>query len=199
MKVGKLLGLAVLLPFGCLSTPPSDNPLLLRSVNGQVENPVMISPGVTTPDAYAQVFEKVLDVIDDYFEIAYANRYDGRIIGQPKIAPGFDRVWINGSPDLAERLFVTFQTVRYRCFAQIRAAEQGGYLVQVTVYRELKDEGRPLMAPSGSVFRDSATVDRQFAVVDPTIAVDGPWIPKGRELSIEDELLKRIRRCQFDR
>lgn len=191
------LGL-LLLPAGCLSTPPADNPQLLRGSVNDCENPVLISPGQPSPAAYAEVFEKVLSNFGDYFEIAYANRYDGRIIGAPKIAPGLERPWVTGSPELGERIQATFQTMRYRGHVQIRSAEQGGYLVQVTVYRELKDEGRPINAPTGSVFRDAPTVDRQYEVVDPAIASDDRWIPKGRALDVEDAILKHIRRCQFE-
>jgi hypothetical protein len=160
------------------------------------ENPILISPGQPSPTAYAQVFEKVLGVFSDYFEIAYSNRYDGRILSAPKIAPGYERFWARGSPDCYERLQDTLQTMRYRGQVQIRAAEQGGYLVQVIVYREMKDEQRPLGAPSGSLFRDSATVDRQFEVVDPSIPGDGIWIPMGRSHALEDAILQEIRRCQ---
>jgi len=144
------------------------------------------------------VFERVLDVVEDYFEIAYSNRYDGRIIGAPKIAPGYFRPWANGTTDAYERLLATTQTMRYRCYVQIRSAEQGGYLVQVVVYKELRDEGRPINAPSGSIFRDAATVDRQFEVVDPEIIAENGWIPKGREHTIEDSILRQIRRCKFE-
>jgi hypothetical protein len=34
-------------------------------------------------------------------------------------------------------------------------------------------------------------VDRQFEVVDPSV-VDTNWIPKGREVYLEQEILKRI-------
>ena len=122
MKLVKPLSLTMLLSTGCLSTPPSDNPLLLRPVMGEMENPVLIKPGQPSPTAYAQVFEKVLNVIDDYFEIAYANRYDGRIITVPKIAAGIERPWVNGTPDTLSAAVHTFQEMRYRCFVQIRPA-----------------------------------------------------------------------------
>jgi hypothetical protein len=197
MKLGKMLALALLVCTGCLSTPPADNPSILRPAINEVENPILIRPGKPTDAAYAEVFESVLHVLDDYFVIAYANRYDGRIISQPKIAPGLERFWAFGSNDPYERFLATCQTMRYRCFVQIRAAEQRGYLVQTTVYRELLDQPRPFTAPSGSLFRDQATVDRQFVVVDPKFPEEDRWIPQGRATEIEDAILKRIRRCEF--
>src|SRR5271156_2665046 len=116
MKLGKMLGLALLLCSGCLSAPPSDNPFLVR---GAVENPVLVSPGQPTPDAYQKVFDRVYDAVDDYFLIAYSNRYDGKIISQPLIAPGLERFMKNGSTDPYERLYCSVQTVRYRCIVQI--------------------------------------------------------------------------------
>lgn len=199
MSSWKVFGLMALLPVGCLSTPPSDNPLLLhRDSAPSCENPVLISPGQPSPTAYAEVFEKVLSVLGDYFEIAYANRYDGQILTVPKIAAGIEQPWRPGSPDPRERLLASLQTMRYRGVVHIRSAENGGYLVQLVIYRELKDDPRPAMAPGGTVFRDAPTVDRQFEVVDPIIATDEVWIPKGRETALEDEILKKIRRCQFE-
>lgn len=198
MRLGKLLGLALLLPAGCLSVPPADNPLIFRPGVNDCENPVTVRPGAPSAGAYADVFEKTLSVLTDYFDIAYANRYDGRIICQPKYAPGLERCFVNGTPDLYQRLYATFQTIRYRCYVQIRAAEQGGYQVQVTIYRELQDMSKPMGTQSGSVFRDQMTVDRQFQVVDPEVSVEVAWIPKGRETALEDAILCKIRRCQYE-
>ena len=181
---------------GCAGRPLMDNPVFVRpdpAVN--CPNPVFLALG---PPDYAVVFEKVLDVLDDYFEIAYANRYDGTIRTHPKIAPGLDQPWKPGSPDGAERFLATLQTIRYRCDVTIQpgdpqpGAQQPGYLVQVIVYKELEDLPRPIRATAGAAaFRSDNTVDRQFEVVDPSV-IEGNWIPKGRELCLEQEILKRI-------
>ena len=63
MKLGKLLGLALLLPAGCLSTPPADNPLMLRPAAGLVENPVLVRPGQPSSNAYADVFDPMVEVM----------------------------------------------------------------------------------------------------------------------------------------
>jgi hypothetical protein len=200
MRRYQMLALPLVVAAGCLSTPAPDNPLLLRpDPFRSIENPIIIAPGQPTPAAYAEVFERVLSVVSGYFEIAYSNRYDGRIICQPKIAPGLEQPWKTGSPDARERLLASLQTIRYRCEVQIRAAEQSGYQVQVTVYRELKDDPRPSGYMSGPIFRDAAPVDRQFQVVDPVVPTEGDrWIPRGRETALEEAILKKIRSCQFD-
>src|SRR5207248_6496520 len=69
-------GALALLCGGCMSGPLIDNPGRAAAPVGGCPNPVYLPHG---PGAYGQVFEQVLDVVNDYFEIAYANRYDGRI------------------------------------------------------------------------------------------------------------------------
>src|SRR5690349_11718563 len=152
---------------GCAGRPPLDHPVLVRpDPNAQCANPVYLSLG---PPDYAAVFEAVLDVLDDYFEIAYANRYDGTIRTHPKVAPGLEQPWKPGSPDGAERLLATLQSIRYRCDVTIQPGEQGGYLVQVVVFKELEDVPRPIRATAGAAaFRSDNSVERQFEVVDPS-------------------------------
>jgi hypothetical protein len=196
-----------MLPAGCASGPLLDNPTLVPGAavfaTGEVENPVLIHPapnGVVS--SYPEVFDAVLDVIDDYFPIAYANRYEGRILGQPTLAPGFEQPWRPGSPDAYDRLLATFQAYRYRCEVRIREADPSGFFVKVIVRKELKD----YPAPSGlftavPLFGDAATVDReQFLIVGPDItsplASPGDrWIPKGRETALEQAILRKLQRC----
>src|SRR5262249_25119246 len=101
---------------GCAYSPPlvGNPPLLPAHPNAPtVENPIYVPLG---PPSYGTVFEKVLDIVDDYFEIAYSNRYDGRIESFPKIAPGLERFFLPGSPDCEQRTYDWLQTVRHRCF-----------------------------------------------------------------------------------
>src|ERR1700736_1394749 len=76
---------ALLLAGGCASGPLQENPLVVRPAAKAdcSDNPVYVPLG---PASYAAVFEKVLDVVSDSgFEIAYSNRYDGRIETFPSI------------------------------------------------------------------------------------------------------------------
>ena len=185
-----------LLGAGCATTPPLDNPLLVRPGPAGIENPVLVSPGVPTAEAYREVFEKTVDILDDYFDLLPPDPYDGRIVSRPRIAPGFEQFWKPGNPD-ARRLLATFQTIRQTATAEIRAGERGGYLVYVVVDRELEDLSRPTQARIGNaIFQDAPTVDRQLEVVGGETSADHAWFKVGRDYALEQQILERIRNCR---
>ncbi|MBN9118014.1 MAG: hypothetical protein J0I06_02405 [Planctomycetes bacterium] len=191
-----MLCAAALAPTGCLSAPPVDNPALVRGADC-IENPVLVSPGQPTAASYKEVFEKALDVLDDYFEIQTPNPYDGRITTFPRVAPGYEQFWKRGNPDPRQRLFATLQSVRQTATVEIRAGERGGYLVYVVVERELEDLARPIRATvGGAVFQEIQTVDRQVEVVTPETTGDRVWFKVGRDYALEQEILRRIRQCK---
>ena len=198
MRVGTRVGwMACLITVGCATTPPLDNPLLVRGNPGGVENPVLLSPGVPTAEAYREVFEKTVDILDDYFELLPPDPYDGRIVTKPRIAPGYDQFWKPGNPDTRGRLLATFQTIRQTATAEIRAGERGGYLVYVVVDRELEDLARPTQARIGAaVFQDAPTVDRQLEVVGGETTADHAWFKVGRDYALEQQILERLRNCR---
>src|SRR5262249_37271850 len=133
---------------GCASGPLLEHPLRLRTDKPvPTENPGYVPQG---PMAYARVFEKVLDVLDDYFDVAYANRYDGRIETYPRIAPGIEQPWKPGSPDLYQRLLAFFQTIRHRAIVVITTADDGGYFIDVKVLKELEDLPAPVRSTAGA-------------------------------------------------
>jgi hypothetical protein len=173
---------------GCAGRPLAESPGLIRT-DAACPNPAYIALG---PPDYAAVFETCLNVLDDYFEIAYANRYDGTIRSHPKVAPGLEQPLKFGSPDLRERLLATLQSIRYRSEIVIEPAPQGGYSVSVIVYKEIEDLARPIRATAGAAsFQSDNTVDRQYEVVDPSI-IDSNWAPLGRETHLEQAIVQRI-------
>jgi len=197
--------LLALLPAGCATGPLLDNPMAVPgdAVPAACENPILMYPGRAPGEGYAELFDQVLDVVDDYFPIAYANRYEGRVLGRPTIAAGFEQPWKPGSPDHDERTLATLQAYRYRCEVRIREGNPAGYFVQVIVRKELKDYPSPAgqfsMVP---VFGDAGTVDRDhFLVVDPDVTnpildPTARWIPKGRETALEQAILHKLQRGQ---
>jgi hypothetical protein len=187
------LAAAMALASGCATGPLLDNPLLVRpDPAAVVENPVFIPLG---PPSYGIVYERVIDVIDDYFEISYTNRYDGTIRTFPRISPGLGQPWKPGPPDCYQRLEATLQTMRRRSDVLIQPADDGGFFVHVTVYRELEDLPRPTRAGAGAAtFRSVTDVDRQYEVIDPTV-FESKWIPVGRDAALEQVILERLKKC----
>jgi hypothetical protein len=182
---------------GCLSAPPTDNPVLIRPATDSIENPALVSPGQPTPESYREVFERVVDVLDDYFDLQTPNPYDGRVTTFPRVAPGYEQFWKPGNPDNRQRLLATFQTVRQVATVEIRAGERGGYLVYVVVEKELEDVPRPSQALIGSaVFQELPTVERRVEVVSPALSADQVWFKIGRDYAFEQEILRRIRECK---
>jgi hypothetical protein len=184
---------AVLLLSGCATGPLLDNPaMLFPDPSVTVENPVFIPQG---PMSYNPVFDKVIDAVSGYFEIADYNRYEGRIETFPRIAPGFEQFWKPGDPDFDQRLLATLQTIRHRATVLIQPADNGGFFIQVTVFKELEDLARPIRATAGAaIFRSDPTIERQFEVIDIT-HVDSNWIPLGRDTKLEQVILQKLKKC----
>ncbi|MFM7151986.1 MAG: hypothetical protein ACKO23_19335 [Gemmataceae bacterium] len=172
-----------------------ENPLPLRAdATDCNENPMYIPQG---PMAYARVFETIEDILSDYFPISYANRYDGRIETLPVIAPGIEQPWKAGSPDLYQRLLAYFQTIRHRSIVVITTADDGGYFVDVKVLKELEDMPVPFRLTAGeATYRMLPTVERQYEVVTGEI-LDPSWIPIGRDVKLEQVILKRLSRMDL--
>jgi RNA polymerase sigma factor (sigma-70 family) len=72
---------------------------------------------------YARLFTRVHDVLGEFFEIGYANRYDGRIETLPRALPG----------------------TRCRALVSILVADDGGYEVDVIVWTERRLGGWPAL------------------------------------------------------
>lgn len=189
-------GLAAACLGGCYclgSGPLTENPVYVRpDPCVTVENPVFLPHG---PLSYNAVFDKVIDIVDDYFEIASTNRYGGEIHTFPRIAPGLEQPWRPGNPAMYDRVLATLQTIRNRADIRIEPAKDGGYFVDVVVFKELEDLRQPLRSTAGSAsFRDMPTVERQFEVIDPSV-FDNNWIPLGRNCPLEQLILQRIKNC----
>jgi len=175
---------------GCATGPLLENPAVVRpELETTSENPVYVPLG---PASYGVVFEKCMDVVDDFFEVSYSNRYDGRIETFPTIAPGIGQPWKPGSPDFRQRFLATCQSIRHRAIVTIQPADDGGFFVDIKVFKELEDLERPVRQTAGSAtFRSDNTVERQFEVIDDAVFASN-WIPIGRDNHIEQIMLQRI-------
>jgi RNA polymerase sigma factor (sigma-70 family) len=138
---------------------------------------------VCSPKDYNTIFDNVLDVVDDYFEIAYANRYEGRI----ETHPVFERPHKSPRSE-AERPTTTKQPVRWRAVAQIAVKDEGGYGVSIWVAREVetgtakKDEKTP--PPPAS----PAEIEEKKLSPHPEMN----WTPIDRDTELEQVILRRL-------
>jgi hypothetical protein len=196
VRTGRRLGIIVMLAglAGCqafgpmMREPPSIIPA--GAVVDEDQNPVFIPPV-----SYGHLFETLLHVLHDYdFDIADSNRYGGHIDTVPRVAPGVGQLFKPGSPDLYDRLLATFQSYRHRVSIVIQPANNCGYFVEVVARKELEDLPKPIRSTvGGAIFRTENNVDRQFEVIDPTF-FDVNWIFKGRDVPLEQEIIRRIKK-----
>ncbi len=145
-------------------------------------------------------WELIVDVVDDYFDVDQENRVqlvgnvvtEGRIetfpqIGATVVEPNrFDSV---GRYNLAES---TFQSVRRR--GEIRVTpQQGGWLVDVVVFKEFEDLARPENATAGaSSFRFDSSIPSRLDEGVSRTKLSKFWIPMGRDCEIETQIVLDI-------
>ncbi len=191
--------LAAVAACGCASVPPVDNPVLVRPATpdpvGVADRPTG-RPGCA---GYDEVYERILDALDDDFEIIPGSRYAREIRTYPRSAPGYEQPWKSGSPDADERWTATFQSVRN--FAIVRIADaEGGYRVTVEVYKELETLGVPMQPLGGpAAFRSAPLADRTSdTLTGPKATAEVQWAPAGppphRDFAFEQKILKKILR-----
>jgi hypothetical protein len=146
------------------------------------------------------LWSQIVDTIDDYFKIQREQRVravggeliPGRIDTFPTVGATLFEPWRRDSTPGFERLHSTLQTVRRRAQVAVTPTE-GGYFVEVAVFKELEDLERPehaTVAASASP-HDGSLVPTEPAAVG-TAATLG-WIPMGRDLSLEQQILREVR------
>ncbi len=158
-------------------------------------------------------FDQIVDVVDDYFKIEREERVrqtgdiltEGRIETFPQTAATIFEPQRGDSVTLYDRWESTLQSYRRRAFIRVMPEPQG-YLVEVIVQKELEFVPRPTNATAGAAtLRHDNSGDRRTEAEpifgrsvgdDPrpvAIAVQPlDWIPKGRDLHLEQEFLIRI-------
>ena len=197
MCLGQRIGWAVcLLGAGCATTPPLDNPLLVRPGPAGIENPVLVSPGVPTPKPIARSSRRP-SISSTTISISYRPIPTMAALSPGRGSRPVRAILEAGQSRWRGRLLATFQTIRQTATAEIRAGERGGYLVYVVVDRELEDLSRPTQARIGNaIFQDAPTVDRQLEVVGGETSADHAWFKVGRDYALEQQILERIRNCR---
>lgn len=195
------LALVLLLAFlaaGCMQTRQATNPMdpLGITVPGveYYENPVQIPPG--EPE---KVWEVVIDVLDDYFEIEHEEPLrqvdnfvlEGQVETFGRIGATVLEPWRHDSANMYERIESTVQSIRRKAIVRV-IPDETGYQVDVAVYKQLEDVVKPEHSSAGAAtFRYDDSLNR---VVNPVLEapIDVGWIPLGRDMALEQRIIAQI-------
>jgi hypothetical protein len=159
-----------------------------------IQNPMFI-PAVDRE----LLWNQTVDAVDDYFRIEREDRVrqiggvltEGRIDTFPTIGSTMLEPWRTDSTLGYEKLHATFQSIRRRATVRVIPTE-GGYLLDVTVQKELEDLDKPENATAGgSTLRHDGTLVRQEGPPGRYTVTLG-WIPIGRDIRLEQRLLADI-------
>ena len=178
--------LNVMLASGCAAWRPPPP--------GSCENPLFVPAG-----DYEFVWNNVVDVVDDYFEIEREAR--GRVVGNVMTVgridtfpvPGANLLepWHGDSATPYDRLESTLQSIRRRALVQV-IPTGGGYLIDVAVFKELEDVARPDFSPTSSAtIRFDTSNQRLPPPVEAQTAPIG-WIPQGRDCFLEQRMIGKL-------
>ncbi|MCH2113773.1 MAG: hypothetical protein MK171_02505 [Pirellulales bacterium] len=180
-------------------------PLGQHAIIGQAQ---FIAPGtVTSKPLHVRVtnqdwaWEQIVDVADDYFRIEREVRVQlvGNVLTEGRIDtfPHVGATWLEPHrPDSVgwkNRWESTFQTIRRRAVFRV-IPEQGGYLIDVAVHKELENLPRPenSTAEAATFRNDDALQSRLNEEVSRT-RFSKSWIPQGRDPFAEQQILEEIR------
>jgi hypothetical protein len=157
-------------------------------------NPVFIP--IADPQC---AWETIVDVVDDYFRIEHEEPVrvagnaatDGNLSTFPDVSATLLEPWRHDTVDADQRLENTLQTMRRRAMVHVTPA-QGGYMVEVAVFKELEDLTMPEHATAGlATFRYDSTLT---GVINPVSGEDTAqgWIGRGRDATMEQHIITHL-------
>ena len=139
------------------------------------------------------LWERTVDVVHGYFDIARENKLDGVIETQPKTGATIFEPWHRDSVTGYDRLESTLQSIRRRAVVTIRK-DTAGYVVNIQVFKELEDvPGLAANSPGAATFQTSNPLQRDLNVVVGQTAPSG-WIVVGRDEALERDMLASLQR-----
>jgi hypothetical protein len=147
------------------------------------------------------LWNQLVDTVDDYFDIQREERVRlvGGVLTEGRIEtyamPGATALepWRKDSTRGFERWYATLQSIRRRAIVSVRPQSDGGYLVEVAVYKELEELTQPeYSVASLPTLRHDETLERPAA--DQRFgAASIDWIPVGRDMALEQRILTQLR------
>ena len=139
------------------------------------------------------VWERVVDVVHNYFEIARENQLDGIIETKPLVGASILEPWHRDSVGLDNRLESSLQSIRRRGVISVQPAD-GGYFVTIDVYKEQEDVlTTPDKSAGNSTFQESRPLQRDLNLVVGDAAPEG-WIALGHDQALESKMVNQIQK-----
>ncbi|MEM9351749.1 MAG: hypothetical protein AAGA92_01935 [Planctomycetota bacterium] len=146
-------------------------------------------------------WEQVVDSVDDFFRVESERRVElvgdviteGSIVTFPRIGATIVEPHRRDSVGRFNRWQSTLQTIRRGAVVRV-IPDRGGWLVEVIVQKELEDLPRPEGATAGAAtLRNDSSLDPRLSQDVSKLRFGGEWIPIGRDIALEQEMLERIR------
>jgi len=160
-----------------------------------VENPIFVP--ISDHDF---VWDQTVDEIDDYFKISQEDRVrvvgnvltEGRIETFPTAGATILEPWRADAATPYEKLYSTLQSIRRHAVVRV-APTEGGYSIEVAVFKELEDVSYPEHATVGGTgLRDDGSLVRLELDPEATPPTLG-WIPQGRDIALEHRIVSGLR------
>jgi hypothetical protein len=142
-----------------------------------------------------ELWERTIDVVHDYFDVARESRIVGSQPGiietRYKVGSSVLEPWQRDSHGLENRVESTLQSIRR--WARIGVAPApGGYLVSIEVFKEIEDlPGVANNTAGGATFPLSMPLQRDLDLVVGQSSPSG-WVSRGRDENLELEMLRRM-------
>jgi hypothetical protein len=154
-----------------------------------ISNPIRVA---TTNEELA--WERAVDVLHEFqFEIARENRLARVIETVPKVGSGLLEPWHPEAVTLESRLEGSLQSIRRIVQISLQPDDQRrGFLVSVVAHKEVEDlPGIAANSPGAATFPESTPLERDL---DPVVGQSTPstWVAAGRDLPLEQAILKRL-------
>lgn len=141
------------------------------------------------------LWERTVDVVHDYFELARENRIVGSQPGvietRYKVGSSLLEPWNSDSHGLENRAESTLQSIRRKAIINVTPAN-GGYLIGVEVFKEIEDlPGIANNTAGGATFHQASPLRRDLDLVVGQSSPSG-WVSRGRDEALEAEMLRRL-------
>jgi hypothetical protein len=172
--------------------------------------PMLVTPTLPGVGAASQIhvpvanrdwtWEQIVDTVDDYFRIERERQVqlvgdvltEGRIDAYPRIGATIAEPHRRDSVGRYNRWESTFQTIRRRATVRV-IPDASGYVVDVTVEKDLEDLPRPEFSMSAaSSFRNDASLSSAATEAVSHTQLAGRWIHIGRDPALEQAMLADI-------